>query len=275
MTAGSTTPDIDASLTAAGHFSGTVRDLDGDPLEGVSGGACRWDEDASAWVFAAGWPETDADGNYDSGPLEPGTYRVTFYRYPDLGMRFYDNAITREAGTDVVVTEGGDLTGIDADLGPAAHISGRLTSMSGDPLEGIEVYCYTYHPGSADYVMLRWVEFTGTSGDYDFPCLPEGAYRVRFHDPADVFTDEFYDDVATVEEAEDIALTWGETRSDSSTPPSLRPTRRRRRGRHDRWRCRVCRYPAGPARQHCHGSGRDALPQRGRRLVGVGIVRRA
>ena len=79
MTAGSTTPDIDAALANAGHVAGTVTAAAGSaPL-------------ADVWVsvyapLGAGWvydrrTETGSDGTYDVGGLPTGTYRVGFDDY--------------------------------------------------------------------------------------------------------------------------------------------------------------------------------------------------
>ena len=64
---------------------------------------------------------------------------------------------TVESATDIVVGAGGTVTGKDAVLAPAAHITGHLTNAAGTALQGISVQAYHLIDGSLDRGRLRGV----------------------------------------------------------------------------------------------------------------------
>jgi len=130
---GADTPGIDFSLTHLGSISGTVRDNEGNPIQG-------------AWVHAAPLGEngtqnsthTEADGSYAIPELAPGEYQV-YAESEGYGWEYFDGAQDRDAAAPVAVTEGNDTPGIDFTLDPAGEISGRVTDRDGNPIEGATI----------------------------------------------------------------------------------------------------------------------------------------
>ena len=103
-----------ASLQAAittGSIAGVVTGPAG-PVVGV--GVSAVELSTHAYEFAS----TEADGTYVIAGLPAGTYRVTFVPPASSGLRreFYDDAVHGTWAVALVLTEGQDLTGIDAVL---------------------------------------------------------------------------------------------------------------------------------------------------------------
>ena len=142
VTAGSTTPDIDAALVNAGHIAGTVT--------AEAGGA----QLAGVWVSVyapsgAGWAEiggteTGADGTYDVSGLASGSYRIGFSDYSDTYVsEYYEDAASVGTATDVPVIAGSTTPDIDAALSTPGHIAGTVTAeVGGAPLGDVFVSIY-------------------------------------------------------------------------------------------------------------------------------------
>ena len=133
MTAPATTGGIDASLAKAAQVTGTVTDESGQPIEGIFV-ALRGLEDGN-WSYF-GDAETAADGTYSMDGLRPGTnYRVSFESQGDWAPEYWDDFATIDDATTVALTNGQTLSGVDAELAPAAHITGTAADPDGNPYD--------------------------------------------------------------------------------------------------------------------------------------------
>ncbi|MDO8987133.1 MAG: carboxypeptidase-like regulatory domain-containing protein, partial [Coriobacteriia bacterium] len=151
VTAGATTSGKNAVLAAAGHIAGTVTGPSGEPLGEIDVQVFKYDVFEGYWDWA-GSGGTDFDGTYDVGGLRTGTYRVGFEDYNSVfAPEYYNNVGTVEAATDVAVTAGSTRT-INAALALAGHITGRVTSAGGGPIEGIGVTAYRTSTWGWDWV---------------------------------------------------------------------------------------------------------------------------
>jgi 5-hydroxyisourate hydrolase-like protein (transthyretin family) len=215
VTAGATTTDIDASLARAAHVTGTVTDESGQPIEGIFV-ALRGLEDGH-WSYF-GDAETAADGTYSMDGLRPGTnYRVSFESQGDWAPEYWDDFATIDDATTVALTNGQTLSGVDAELAPAAHITGTAAAPDGSPydLTAVDAWRWT---GS------QWEEFAlEFAGDdvgpthYDIGGLIPGTYRLEF-DAFDSFSTptgggitevahEFWNDQPSLVLAQDVVVT--------------------------------------------------------------------
>ncbi len=205
-TAGMSTPNINAQLAYAGNITGTVTDTAGNPLEGIQVAAHRWNGTNWVWVNA---DMSDSAGNYDIGDLNAGTYRVRFRdNSGTYAVEYYNDVPDIGSAMDIAVTFGTPVTGIDAQLDLAAHITGTVTNSAGTPSMGIEVSAYRWN--GSKWVWLNFVS-TDASGNYDVGGLSTGTYHVRFRDPSGTYVSEFYDNAADIISGTDIALTAGTT----------------------------------------------------------------
>ena len=198
---GATVAGIDAQLISpAGHISGTVSNLDGDPLEGIEVSANAYDPGTGEWRYAGGM-ETGPDGSFDFGGLATDSYRVSFWDYSGTYLSEYYDDTRDEAQADLVAVTEGATTDIDVQLALAAHITGTVTSDGSTGIEGIQVRVYS-HNG-------EWWEETGwgqteADGVYDVGDLASGTYRVEFYDDNGDYVTQYYDNQATIDAGADV-----------------------------------------------------------------------
>lgn len=211
VTVGSTTSGKNAQLAAPGSITGTVTNPGGTGLDWVVVSTYRLID--GEWE-AVGGAMTDPTGAYEVDGLPTGTYRLEFWDSTGMYLsEYYDNAADVDSAADVAVTGGSTTSGKNASLAAAGHIVGRITDSGGAGLEDIAVGVYRLVDG-------EWESFQGSYsdsvGDYDVGGMPTGSYRVQFRDDSGTFAGEYFDDVATIEAASDVAVTAGATTSDKN-----------------------------------------------------------
>lgn len=175
--------------TAGAAVSGTVRTLDNRPVNGVTVTAYTFAVAADGeqtWVESASTIEpTRTDGTYRL-PLAPGTYRIGFSR-EGYTPTFVGGGETAAEGTDVVITDRNDKTGIDAKLVLPGRVTGRLVNSDGTP--------YNTKPTTVTFlrelrarepetnvVRTSWVGVASAAVDangYYEQILPAGTYRAK------------------------------------------------------------------------------------------------
>ncbi|MEO5661796.1 MAG: carboxypeptidase regulatory-like domain-containing protein, partial [Nocardioides sp.] len=134
------------------------------------------------------WAEADnavtvAGGAYQIGKFTSGTYRV---RFDDPSgtyeTEFYDNVARVDLAQDIELAQGGgNVGGINAELGAAGHFTGKVVNSSAVPIENATVTAYVRQ--GADWVEFQHV-VTAVNGTYDLGGLPGGTYTLGFSDPA-------------------------------------------------------------------------------------------
>jgi hypothetical protein len=113
VTVGQVTPNIDFTLDRLGSISGTVRDLQGNPLSGVNVAVC--DATTHNWVRSG---STASDGSYKVEGLSTGSYHVMASRYLFLA-EYYQEAATIDIAQSVSVTLNQDKPNINFTLAPS------------------------------------------------------------------------------------------------------------------------------------------------------------
>jgi len=211
--AGATTPGINATLVAAGHISGTVRNASGARLGGVNVTAYRYNGSGDwPWEWVGG-AQTFADGAYALG-LPTGSYRIEFR--DDSGayvQQYFNNKPTIDMADDVVVTAGATRSGVNARLATAGRIIGTVTNARGAGLGGIWVAAYRAN-GFGEWDWVNGTETNATTGTYDLVGLPAGSYRIEFYDGySGAYVTQYYDNQPTLDLADDVVVTAGATRS--------------------------------------------------------------
>ncbi len=215
MTAPGTTDHIDASLAKAAIVTGTVTDGAGEPIEGIFV-SLRGLEDGN-WSYF-GDAETAADGTYTMDGLRPGTnYRVSFESQGDWAPEYWDDFATIDDATTVALTNGQMLSGVDAELAQAAHITGTAAAPDGSP------YDLTAGLRGGGRARSGRSSPSSSPGDdvgathYDIGGLIPGTYRLEF-DALDSFdtptgggltevAHEFWNDQPSLDLAQDIVVT--------------------------------------------------------------------
>lgn len=160
VSAPNATGNIDAVMQLGGEIGGRVTAAAGGaPLAGIT--VCA----ALGETFQR-CTATNSAGEYAMVALPSGSYTVSFVSNNLFGEGG-DYASQSQGG--VTVTAPNKTTGVDAQLQPGGHITGKVTS-SGTPIAGVVVCAYGE---SFDCV------FTGAGGEYSLVGL-SGAYRVAF-----------------------------------------------------------------------------------------------
>ena len=201
---------VSAGAADTAHLIGTVSG-GGSALPGIEAVAYLLDDDGT-WDLA-GFDKTDGLGQYDVGALAAGTYHLRFVDSTGAYLGEYlDDAATIGAAQVVPVADGESVTIAGVELAPAAHIAGTVTG-GGAPLAriGVSAYQFLSDPNFHDYWSPVASGRTDAAGHYDLAGLPAGTYRLGFTDFSDAFVDEYWDDAATLELSQDVAVDAGST----------------------------------------------------------------
>jgi 5-hydroxyisourate hydrolase-like protein (transthyretin family) len=206
LTAGSTTPNVDAALKAGGQISGTVTDgMTGARAQGVYVSAL----DGAGDQFASA--TTDSSGNYTLSGLSPSaSYQVEFYppTASPLAAEFYSSGATLAAATPVAVTMGQTTPNIDETLTQGASISGVVTdAANGYPIGNVSV---TLLDDSGRQISSYNGGSTEADGTYDLTNVLPGSYKVEFSS-AGALGFQYYNGVSTVSAATSLTLSAGQS----------------------------------------------------------------
>ncbi|MGX9728297.1 MAG: MSCRAMM family protein [Candidatus Electronema sp. VV] len=199
VTSGGAVSGINAELAVGGSISGKMTDAAGN---GLVGGVDVYDLDYN-W---AGDAITAADGSYTVIGLRAGSYKVLFYADGNYTSEWYNDKASFESADAVAVTSGGAVSGINAELGVGGSISGKMTDAAGNGLVGgVDVYDLDYN----------WAGYTWTAADgsYTVIGLRAGSYKVLLYADDESYNREWYNDKASFETADVVAVTDGNTTS--------------------------------------------------------------
>jgi len=183
-----------AMAAEMGTIRGEVSDLDTTvPPEGQTQVQLQV-LDGSTWRIVANY-YADQDGNYATDPLPAGTYRLEFSN---------PGYITR-VSEPVNVTDG-STTYVDVTLIRGATIQGRVSVPSGGP--GASGWIRLYERKGSTWPLLIETPMQ-PDGTFSVGDLLYGAYKVSFGDFTGHYATEFFDNVATLEEAQVVILESG------------------------------------------------------------------
>ena len=203
---------VPASAGAAewAYIKGQVTGPAGEGIEGVEV-VLHFDNSGSVVELAP--VLTRADGSYQSAWTTPGTYWVEFRdeeqdRYLE---EFYDDAASLATATPVVLLDGTDTTGVDAELGGASAIAG---TVSGDVGAGPDqTFVTAYHQVGGSWLVAGG-DLADFTGNYRVDGLTAGAYRLLFSDAGHAYLPEYYDDASDIATASDVMVGADETVTD-------------------------------------------------------------
>jgi 5-hydroxyisourate hydrolase-like protein (transthyretin family) len=203
---------VNASLAEGGRLTGViVADGSGTALPNIRVTAFRF----VAGPSSSSWQEvkskaSSADGSYDLGGLQSGSYRLRFS--DDAGNyapEHHSNQIEFDNADSITLSEGGNVVS-NASLANASGIQGVVIAESGGtPLAGVYVYAYRNNgSGSWNYVNQTT---TQANGSYDLKGLTLGDYRFQFYEPGGLYQSEYYDNIPDFNSATPTTLGTGVT----------------------------------------------------------------
>lgn len=199
---------VDAQLDAGITVSGHVRDADGNPIAGVGVSVNPTGSGSGAWA------QTDANGDYTTGGLRPGSYRVQFQGSGEWATQYWNQKVSWNLA-DVLALSPSDSpnrSGVDATLTKAATITGTVTRSSGGAAPGVCVSATVDGPQGLD-----WVGGTtsGPDGSYTINGLPAAPVKVVFDDCNGVgpYLRQWYQGAPDPSTAQVLDLAAGATRA--------------------------------------------------------------
>lgn len=187
--------NVNAQLDRLGFITGKVTNAQNSPLQNIQLVAEQFD--GSLW-YEKQYAVTNATGNYTLGGLAAGRYRVRFRDVNNLkySAEYYDNVTDPTVATPLTITLNTTATNINAQLALRGGITGKITNLQGEPIQGVEVKAETYVttvPGW--YWENVRTTYSNATGDYALCCLDGGNYRLRFTDTLNRYVSEYYQDV--------------------------------------------------------------------------------
>jgi 5-hydroxyisourate hydrolase-like protein (transthyretin family) len=173
VTAGSTTPAINFTLTQGGSISGRVTDA----LSGTGIASVTVSTTAINGSFALA-AATDANGNYTISGLLPGTYFARTNANPNLGKVniLYNGIIciacAVQGGSPIQVQAGQTTSGVNFALPASAKISGHVTdAVAGSAVGNVVVQIFDASGGSVGAALTDGTGAYATSTQF-----PPGTY---------------------------------------------------------------------------------------------------
>ena len=206
VAAGANVTGKNAALATASHVTGRVTaTATGANLSGIAVTAYSFDAGQQSWNRVSD-AETASDGTFDIASLPPGTYRLG---YRDGGgtyvTEYWNDKATIQLATDVVVAASSTVTGRNAALATAGHVTGNVTGPAG-PLAHARVTAFTFDSAASAWVPAGGDD-TSSTGYYDIGALAAGTYRLGFS--AAGYVTEYWNDKATVALANDVVVSGG------------------------------------------------------------------
>jgi hypothetical protein len=180
------------------------------------------------WTAVAG-EAVNEDGTYCVVLPEPGTYRIGFFDaalvYADT---YYLNASSVSVATDIVVSDGSTVNGINQTLtqNPVNVIQGRVNFVGAPGTRvGVEVYRQETIEGELLWTTVH-TRMTAEDGTYRIHTPGAGTYRIGFIDFDDIFGHVFYTNAGSVEDAHDVVVTAGTPVSGIDVTMTAQPSTR-------------------------------------------------
>jgi hypothetical protein len=208
VAAGSSVLDVDAVMIETGGIKGKVTDSSGRGIVNVC--ILLYPSDGS-YIYGG---ETKTSGEFGIKYLKEGDYKLCFYTpyAPEAyAIEWYDDKKSLEEADSISVKKGRITSGIDAVLENGGNIRGQVKNSAGAGIPDC-VWIYVYTP-SGGYVVDWWTDIYGC---YEVMGLKKGKYKIYFDtsDTEGKYVSEWYDDKASLEEADLVSVTEESTTRD-------------------------------------------------------------
>jgi len=201
VTAGQTTPGVDAQLLTGGSVTGTVTDISDNPIQNVN---------VCVYITSGSYKSalTNPEGKYEVVGMATGNYKV-YFNAASTGYcsEWYIDKSTYAVADPVGVTAEQTTPDIDAQLILGGVLSGRVADESGNGIQGVRVRLYD--SGNKTFSIVT----TDSGGNYTISGILPGSYRVNFDatNVAGNYVSEYYNDKFTLSRADAINLISGQT----------------------------------------------------------------
>ena len=220
IVSGGLTTTVDASLAPAGHIAGTVRDPDGNPLQGIDISCCLLlDRENGQWDWVGG-AQTDGTGYFDIGGLPAGVHQLELSDPTGTyAVEVYENALNFGEGIDLEVVAGG-TTSADPVLDRGGRIYGQVVDPDGNGIANVMVTFNGWRENldTPDDPTDGWWEwytecYTDENGDFSMSGLQARPTVIQFGDESGRFVEEWYDDARNDGAATPVDVQGGRSRN--------------------------------------------------------------
>ncbi len=195
---------INFVLAKGGRIEGMVTSSNGDPVAQIC--VSVYDQQ----LRLKGFDKTNQDGIYTVATVAAGAVVLRFHDCTapfDFGPEWYDNKLTGQAADTVTVTAGGEVTGIDAQLGEGFTLTGTVTEeLTGNVANGACVTVYSVGGSKIDS------DTANGSGVFVITGLDPQNYEMRISDCTDGqprWKTEWWQDASGRDNAELVDLSTG------------------------------------------------------------------
>ncbi|XAS71270.1 carboxypeptidase regulatory-like domain-containing protein [Micrococcaceae bacterium Sec5.1] len=203
LTTGQDLTGINATLVKGATVSGKVTAPAGIDVRDTR--VVIYKSDSTYPTMGSAYPASD--GSYKITGLPAGSYKVKFDGGGTGALeQWHSGAASFETATAVTLTNGQDLTGINATLAKGATISGKVTPPAGLSLGYLQVSIYS----SDDKYSYVDSTYVGSDGSYKFTGLPAGSYKVNFGGNDARTLGQWYSNAASFETATVLSVTTGQ-----------------------------------------------------------------
>lgn len=190
--------NVNATMTLAGHLTGTVKSSSGAPLSNVIVAAYNLDGTVRTATFAV-------NGQYTL-VVPAGTYKiVAFDTSGQYANAYLNGAVSFETESGITVAASQTISGLDLTMATGATVTGTvIDSASGQPIAGILVDAY-----DANGFHITRVASSAT-GAFTL-VLPPGTYKFVASDPLERYAPYFYNGAASFDAATAVPLSSGQS----------------------------------------------------------------
>lgn len=207
LTEGQSVAAIDASLVAGASIHGTVF-APGKPKAPLQGVYVDVYDTASGQ--SVGGATTNKDGGYHVSHLAPGTYSVLFLppQGANAAIQWWGGSSDQTAAETLTLTQGQSVAGISQQLIVGSTISGTVldsgTTPTPDAYVSVQLWSSDQVPGQSS-IPPRETQ-TDSFGNYSFPNIAPGSYRVFFGASGGEFRSEWWKNKKSFATATDLEV---------------------------------------------------------------------
>lgn len=205
VTATTTKPNINFSLSPAGWIEGQVTNSSGTPLSGVD---IQLLDTATLDVLPYS-EVSGTDGSYLIGPLPVQSMIVLAEPSPATGLfhEYYNQKVSVTTANTVTLTGGSGTTGVNFSLEPGSFIQGTVVDPAdGGGVGGVDIQVVR----QSDMLVMDETATTLPDGTFSVGRLPAGTYLVLIRaETGDVYLDTYYGGTTDPAEATPVVLTSG------------------------------------------------------------------
>ena len=209
VTAGGTTANVNATMTAIQGITGTVVDAQtGAPIAGV----CAYLYTTAGQRTSDPGVCTASDGSYTLPVATPGSYVVGFLDPSGLHVTTWSGGVTSEASAIPVTVATGTTSTENVSMTEVQGITGTVVdAQTGAPIAGVCAYLYT----TAGQRTSDPGVCTASDGSYTLPVATPGSYVVGFLDPSSLHVTTWSGGATSEASATPVTVATGTTSTEN------------------------------------------------------------